>query len=55
MGPLAGRARLEETHGARRAVFGQAMAGWSEAERRQFARLLTAFVARLDELGSRQR
>jgi DNA-binding MarR family transcriptional regulator len=47
----AGRARLEEVHGFRRTVFGQAMAEWSDAERRQFARLLTAFVARLDELG----
>jgi DNA-binding MarR family transcriptional regulator len=48
----AGRAHQEEVHRFRREVFGRAMAGWSAAERRQFARLLTQFVAQLEALAS---
>lgn len=38
------RERLEAVHGLRREVFAAAMAGWSDADRAGFARLLTAFV-----------
>ncbi|TMR95643.1 MarR family winged helix-turn-helix transcriptional regulator [Nonomuraea basaltis] len=40
----AGRAALEQAHQARQAAFAVAMEGWSEAERAEFARLLTRFV-----------
>lgn len=43
----AGRAAAEQAHEARRAVFGSAMEGWTEAERAEFARLLTRFVQAL--------
>ncbi|MEU4570921.1 MarR family winged helix-turn-helix transcriptional regulator [Nonomuraea sp. ATR24] len=40
----AGQAAVEEARRSRQAVFAGAMAGWSEAERTEFARLLTRFV-----------
>ncbi|MER6951425.1 MarR family transcriptional regulator [Nonomuraea sp. NPDC000554] len=43
----AGVAALEQVRQGRKAVFQQAMAGWSEAERAEFARLLTRFVGAL--------
>ncbi|MGC5014262.1 MarR family winged helix-turn-helix transcriptional regulator [Streptosporangium sp. DT93] len=45
-----GAGHAERVHRFRREVFGAAMRGWSEHDRREFARLLTAFVA---ELGAR--
>ncbi|EXU68426.1 MarR family transcriptional regulator [Streptomyces sp. PRh5] len=47
----AGRAMTEEVHRFRRSVFAEAMEEWPEADRAEFARLLTRFV---DTLGSRQ-
>src|SRR5262245_58980034 len=44
-----GRALLERVHRQRRAAFAAAMAGWPEADRAAFARLLTAFVEALDD------
>jgi DNA-binding MarR family transcriptional regulator len=46
-----GLAYLEEVRRGRRAAFARAMAGWSEADRAAFARLLGAFVAGMDETG----
>lgn len=43
----AGRAAVERAHGTRREVFAEAMTGWTDAERAEFARLLTRFVAAL--------
>ncbi|NRQ30747.1 MarR family transcriptional regulator [Nonomuraea sp. NN258] len=43
----AGRAALEQAHGHRQAAFAAAMSEWTEAERAEFARLLTRFVAAL--------
>jgi DNA-binding MarR family transcriptional regulator len=43
----AGQEQLERTHRFRRHVFAEAMGDWSAAERHQFARLLTRFVAAL--------
>lgn len=40
-----GQADLDRAHAFRRAVFAEAMAGWPEGDRAEFARLLTAFVA----------
>ncbi|WP_433512805.1 MarR family winged helix-turn-helix transcriptional regulator [Nonomuraea sp. CA-143628] len=40
----AGRTALEQAHRGRQAAFAEAMTGWSEAERAEFARLLTRFV-----------
>ncbi|MFG3442512.1 MarR family winged helix-turn-helix transcriptional regulator [Nonomuraea sp. NPDC047897] len=40
----AGQQAVERAHQGRQAAFAQAMAGWSDAERAQFARLLTRFV-----------
>lgn len=40
----AGRELAEAGHRTRRARFDRAMAGWSEGERREFARLLTRFT-----------
>ncbi|MFJ9776723.1 hypothetical protein ACIRVF_36740 [Kitasatospora sp. NPDC101157] len=40
----AGRGQLETAHRFRRAVFARAMATWSEHDRAEFARLITAFV-----------
>lgn len=45
-----GTGHAERVHRFRREVFDAAMRGWSEQERGEFARLLTAFVA---ELGRR--
>ncbi|MEU7893226.1 MarR family transcriptional regulator [Nonomuraea sp. NPDC049152] len=39
--------QAEQVHRLRRQVFGDAMSEWSERDRREFARLLTAFVAAL--------
>ncbi|MFF9194594.1 MarR family winged helix-turn-helix transcriptional regulator [Streptomyces sp. NPDC014779] len=39
-----GRERVDRTHRFRQQVFARAMAGWPEADRVEFARLLTAFV-----------
>ncbi|MFI6512293.1 MarR family winged helix-turn-helix transcriptional regulator [Streptosporangium sp. NPDC050855] len=47
-----GAEHAERVHRFRREVFGAAMRGWPERDRREFARLLTAFVA---ELGARHR
>jgi DNA-binding MarR family transcriptional regulator len=44
----AGRDHLEHVHELRRRRFAAAMATWEPAERADFARLLTAFVAALD-------
>ncbi|GAA1725470.1 MarR family winged helix-turn-helix transcriptional regulator [Streptomyces yatensis] len=46
----AGRAMTDEVHRFRRSVFAEAMEEWPEADRAEFARLLTRFV---DALGSR--
>ncbi len=43
----AGRAAAGRAHEARQAAFAQAMAGWTDAERAEFARLLTRFVESL--------
>lgn len=42
----AGCALAESAHRIRRRTFGEAMDGWTDAERRDFARLLTRFVER---------
>jgi DNA-binding MarR family transcriptional regulator len=42
-----GEAQLARTHRFRRRAFAEAMRDWSSAERRQFAELLTRFVAGL--------
>ncbi|MBA9001468.1 MarR family winged helix-turn-helix transcriptional regulator [Thermomonospora cellulosilytica] len=42
-----GRALTERVHEHRRRVFAAAMAGWTDAERAEFARLLGRFVAGL--------
>ncbi|MEU4833208.1 MarR family winged helix-turn-helix transcriptional regulator [Streptosporangium sp. NPDC023615] len=47
-----GTEHAERVHRLRREVFGTAMRGRPERDRREFARLLTAFVA---ELGARHR
>lgn len=39
-----GRAAVEQAHRTRQAAFAQAMAGWTDAERAEFARLLARFV-----------
>lgn len=44
-----GRDGLDRAHRTRREVFGQAMAGWPDADRAEFARLITAFVASFGE------
>lgn len=44
-----GQAHLDQVHRLRRGVFASAMAGWTPAERAQFAELLTRFVAALDD------
>ncbi|MET0135202.1 MAG: MarR family transcriptional regulator [Kibdelosporangium sp.] len=43
-----GRRQVDAAHENRRRVFAEAMAGWSDAERETFARLLTSFVAGTD-------
>lgn len=43
----AGRAMTDEVRRFRRSVFAEAMAGWPEADRAEFARLLTDFVSAL--------
>lgn len=45
-----GREQLERMHEFRRAVFAEAMAGWSAEERRTFGRLLTEFVGGYQEI-----
>jgi DNA-binding MarR family transcriptional regulator len=44
----AGRQHLRHVHELRRRRFAEAMVRWTAAERADFARLLTAFVAALD-------
>ncbi|RFU42563.1 MarR family transcriptional regulator [Actinomadura logoneensis] len=44
-----GRDRLDRAHRARQEVFAAAMAGWPDADRAEFARLITAFVASFRE------
>lgn len=44
---VAGQALLEEVHQFRRSTFSAAMAGWSDTERADFARLLARFVEAL--------
>lgn len=51
----AGNTSLDEMHQVRRAVFGEAMAGWSPAEQETFAHLLTSFIANYTEITSRTR
>ncbi|MGW2377695.1 MarR family winged helix-turn-helix transcriptional regulator [Kitasatospora sp. NPDC001683] len=46
----AGREQLETAHRLRRAVFARAMASWSERDRTEFARLITAFVTDFGEV-----
>jgi len=46
----AGRRLSAQAHAFRRRVFGEAMAGWPAADRAEFARLLTRFVASLAEV-----
>ncbi|MFH8383888.1 MarR family winged helix-turn-helix transcriptional regulator [Kitasatospora sp. NPDC018058] len=41
----AGREQLDRAHHFRREVFARAMADWPDADRTEFARLITAFVA----------
>lgn len=48
----AGRAVTDEVHRFRGSVFAAAMADWSDADRADFARLLTRFVERLDVVTS---
>ncbi|MEV2270554.1 MarR family winged helix-turn-helix transcriptional regulator [Nonomuraea africana] len=43
----AGREAAERAHRTRQAVFRSAMDGWTDAERAEFARLLTRFVQAL--------
>ncbi|MEV5969016.1 MarR family winged helix-turn-helix transcriptional regulator [Streptomyces sp. NPDC051921] len=43
----AGREQVDRTHRFRRQVFARAMEGWPDADRTEFARLVTAFVASL--------
>jgi DNA-binding MarR family transcriptional regulator len=43
----AGRRVSAEIHAFRRQAFGQAMTGWPDADRAEFARLLTSFVTSL--------
>jgi DNA-binding MarR family transcriptional regulator len=42
----AGRALAESASAVRRRAFDEAMAGWPDADRREFARLLSRFVGR---------
>jgi DNA-binding MarR family transcriptional regulator len=42
----AGRALAEAAHRVRQKTFAKAMDGWTDGERREFARLLTRFVGR---------
>ncbi|ADI11399.1 transcriptional regulator, MarR family protein [Streptomyces bingchenggensis BCW-1] len=49
----AGRALTDEVRRFRRSVFAEAMAEWPEADRAEFARLLTDFVGALDRTGGR--
>ncbi|MET7937639.1 MarR family winged helix-turn-helix transcriptional regulator [Streptomyces sp. NPDC005322] len=49
----AGRALTQEVHRFRRSVFAEAMEGWPEADRTEFARLLTRFVGALGSRTSR--
>jgi hypothetical protein len=50
----AGRAYLKQVHHYRRTQFARAMSGWTDLERQTFARLLTRFVAALDQPGTGQ-
>jgi DNA-binding MarR family transcriptional regulator len=45
-----GAAAVEAMHAFRVAMSDRAMAGWSDHERTEFARLLSDFVARMEEL-----
>lgn len=49
----AGRAMTDEVRRFRRSVFAEAMAEWPEADRAEFARLLTDFVGALGRIGGR--
>jgi DNA-binding MarR family transcriptional regulator len=44
-----GRAVSRDVHGVRQAAFAEAMSGWTDTERAEFARLLTRFVDELSE------
>ncbi|MFI7122517.1 MarR family winged helix-turn-helix transcriptional regulator [Amycolatopsis sp. NPDC049868] len=46
-----GRAEVTRMHEFRRSVFAEAMADWPDDDRREFARLLTAFVRNYGALG----
>jgi DNA-binding MarR family transcriptional regulator len=43
-----GRRQVDAAHAARREIFAAAMADWPAADRKTFARLLTAFITALD-------
>jgi DNA-binding MarR family transcriptional regulator len=45
----AGRALCDEVHGFRRGAFAEAMGDWNARDRAAFARLLSRFVAGLDD------
>ncbi|MES4906931.1 MULTISPECIES: MarR family winged helix-turn-helix transcriptional regulator [unclassified Streptomyces] len=49
----AGRAMTDEVRRFRRSVFAEVMAEWPEADRAEFARLLTDFVGGLGRIGGR--
>jgi DNA-binding MarR family transcriptional regulator len=49
----AGRALTDEVRRFRRSVFAEVMAEWPEADRAEFARLLTDFVGGLGRIGGR--
>ncbi|RSN36827.1 MarR family transcriptional regulator [Amycolatopsis sp. WAC 04169] len=46
-----GRAEVTRMHEFRRSVFAEAMADWPDDDRRDFARLLTAFVRNYEAFG----
>jgi DNA-binding MarR family transcriptional regulator len=43
-----GKRQVAAAHEARQRIFAQAMADWPESDRETFARLLTSFIAALD-------
>ncbi|MGW5776841.1 MarR family winged helix-turn-helix transcriptional regulator [Streptomyces sp. NPDC003863] len=45
-----GRAQLDRTHRFRQEVFARVMADWTDADRSEFARLVTAFVTSFAEV-----
>ena len=45
-----GREQLDRTHRFRQAIFARVMADWSDADRSEFARLITTFVTSLTQV-----